>query len=246
MFSVAGRRLSATKWSLKGRAMRILVIEDHQDIAASIYDYLEELGYVMDAAGDGVTGLHLAVANNYDVIILDLGLPGIDGIDLCRRLRQDAKSTTPVLMLTARDSLESKLAGFDSGADDYLVKPFALQELAARVKVLTERVTRAPASRLQVGDLTLDAEAHEVRRAGQRIELNPTAFRLLTYLMQNTHRLVKRDELENAVWNDDPPDSDALRTHLSNLRQAVDKPFAHPLLHTVRGFGYRLTEHADD
>lgn len=227
--------------------MRVLIIEDNRDIAASIYDYLEDLGYTMDAAGDGVTGLHLAVTNDYDVIILDLGLPGIDGIDLCRRLRKDAQRATPVLMLTARDSLENKLEGFDSGADDYLVKPFALQELAARVKVLSDRVGRALTPQLQVGDLTLNLDAHEVNRAGKRINLNPTTFKLLTYMMQNPHRVIKREELEHAVWHDDPPDSDALRTHLSNLRHAIDKPFDHPLLHTVRGFGYRLTDtNADD
>lgn len=226
--------------------MRVLIIEDHQDIAASIYDYFEELGYTMDAAGDGVTGLHLAVTNDYDVIVLDLGLPGIDGVDLCRRLRADARKPTPVLMLTARDSLENKLAGFDAGTDDYLVKPFALQELAARVKVLAERVVRLPNERLQVGDLTMDLEAHDVRRGGQRIELNPTIFRILSFFMQNPHRVVKREELEHAVWQDDPPDSDALRTHLSNLRNAIDKPFEHPLLHTIRGFGYRLTDQRDE
>lgn len=222
--------------------MRILIIEDHQDIAASIYDYLEAAGYTMDAAADGVTGLHLAVTNDYDAIILDLALPGIDGIDLCRRLREDAKKPTPVLMLTARDTLDNKLEGFEAGADDYLVKPFALQELAARIKVLTERMTRLPADVLKVGDLTLDIERHEVKRGEQHLDLNPTIFKLLTFFMQNPDRVVKRKELEHVVWGDDPPDSDALRTHLSNLRNAIDKPFDQPLMHTVRGFGYQLTD----
>ena len=127
--------------------MRILVIEDNADISASIYDYLEGRGHIMDAASDGVTGLHLAVTNDYDVIVLDLGLPGIDGLDVCRRLRKDARLGTPVLMLTARDTLKQKLEGFDSGADDYLVKPFMLEELAARVKVLTERRRRGDSAR---------------------------------------------------------------------------------------------------
>jgi len=227
--------------------MKMLIIEDNQDIAASIYDYLEVLGYTVDAAGDGVTGLHLAVTEDYDVIILDLGLPGIDGIDLCRRLRQDAQRSIPVIMLTARDSLENKLEGFNSGANDYLAKPFSLKELAARVKALSERTCQTPASRLQVGDLSLDVDAHEVCRAGKQIKLNPTLFRLLMFLMQNPHRVIKRKELEYAVWRDDPPDSDALRTHLFNLRQIVDKPFDRPLLHTVRGFGYKLSDkNADD
>ena len=222
--------------------MKVLIIEDNQDIAASIYDYLDDRGCTMDAAGDGITGLHLAVTNEYDVIILDLGLPGIDGLDLCRRLRRETQQTTPVLMLTARDSLQDKLEGFDSGADDYLVKPFALQELAARVKVLGERGRRNTTPRLKFSDLVLDIDAHEVSRAGELIELNPIGFRILTYLMQNPERLIKREEMERVIWDDDPPDSDALRTHLSNLRQAVDKPFNRPLIHTVRGFGYRMTD----
>ncbi len=222
--------------------MNILIVEDNQDIAASIYDYLETLGYTIDAASDGVTGLHLALTRDYDVIILDLGLPGIDGTELCRRLRQDARRTIPVIMLTARDSLENKLEGFKSGADDYLIKPFALKELAARVKVLSERIRRIPASQLHIGDLSLNMETHVVHRAGKHINLNPTLFRLLAFLMQNPYRVIKREELEYAVWQDNPPDSDALRTHLSNLRQAVDKPFNQPLIHTVRGFGYKLTD----
>ncbi|GJL75200.1 response regulator transcription factor [Nitrosomonas sp.] len=227
--------------------MNILIVEDIQDIAASIYDYLETSGYTIDAASDGITGLHLAATKDYDVIILDLGLPGIDGVDLCRRLRQDAQRTVPILMLTARNSLEQKLEGFKSGADDYLVKPFALKELAARVKVLSERITRLPTTKLRVGDLTLDTDAHEVIRAGKQITLNPVQFRLIQFLMQNPHRVIKREELEYAVWQDDPPDSDALRTHLSNLRQLIDKPFDQQLLHTVRGFGYILTnKNAED
>lgn len=221
--------------------MNVLIIEDAQDIAASIYDYLEALGYTIEAASDGVTGLHLAVTKDFDVIILDLGLPGIDGIDLCRRLRKDAKRPTPVLMLTARSSLENKLEGFKCGADDYLTKPFSLKELAARIKALFG-ANRIPVSRLRVGELSLDIEAHEINRAGKHIYLNPTQFRIMVFLMQNPHRVIKREELEYAVWQDNPPDSDALRTHLSNLRQAVDKPFGRRLLHTIRGFGYKLTD----
>lgn len=222
--------------------MNVLIIEDNKDIAASIYDYLEAIGYTVDAAGDGVSGLHMALTNNYNVIILDLNLPGIDGIELCQRLRKDAHRTVPVIMLTARDSLDSKLEGFNSGTDDYLIKPFALKELAARVKVLSERISRVTASRLQVGDLSLDLNTHEVYRAGKFIVLNPTLFRLLAFLMQNPHRVIKREEIEQAVWQDNPPDSDALRTHLSHLRQAVDKPFNYPLIQTIRGFGYKLTD----
>ncbi|MBK7364279.1 MAG: response regulator transcription factor [Nitrosomonas sp.] len=222
--------------------MKVLIIEDNQDIASSIYDYLEALGYIVDAAGDGITGLHLAVTKDYDVIILDLGLPGIDGITLCRRLRLDAQRLIPILMLTARDSLENKLEGFKSGTDDYMAKPFSLKELAARIKVLSERINRRPTSQLIVGDLSLDVDAHEVFRAGKHINLNPTQFRLLMFLMHNAHRVISREELEYSVWKEDPPDSDALRTHLSSLRVMIDKPFDKPLLHTIRGFGYKLTD----
>jgi DNA-binding response OmpR family regulator len=222
--------------------MRILIIEDNADIAASINDYLEERGHSMDAAPDGVTGLHFAVTNDYDVIILDLGLPGIDGLDVCRRVRKDAHVGTPVLMLTARDTLKNKLEGFDSGADDYLVKPFALEELAARVKVLHDRRHRRPTEALQVADLTLDEAQHRVVRSGKAIALNPIAFKILALLMAESDRVVPRTEIEDVVWGDNPPDSDALRTHVSNLRNAIDKPFGRPLLHTIRGVGYRVAD----
>jgi DNA-binding response OmpR family regulator len=224
------------------KTMRILIIEDNADIAASIYDYLEDRGHSMDAAPDGVTGLHFAVTNDYDVIILDLGLPGIDGLDVCRRLRKDAHIGTPVLMLTARDTLNNKLEGFDSGADDYLVKPFALEELAARVQVLHDRRHRSAVEALRVADLTLDEATHRVVRCGKSIALNPIAFKILTLLMAESDRVVPRTEIEDAVWGDNPPDSDALRTHVSNLRNAIDKPFDKPLLHTIRGVGYRVAD----
>ncbi len=222
--------------------MNLLIVEDNQDIAASICDYFEALGNTIDKANDGLTGLHLALVNDYDVIILDLGLPGIDGIELCRRLRQGARRSVPIIMLTVKGSLQNKLKGFKSGADDYLIKPFALKELAARVKVLSERINRTSTSQLQIGDLSLDMDTHEVYRDGKQINLNPTLFRLLAFLMQNPHRVINRKEIEYAVWQGTPPASDALRTHFSNLRQIVDKPFEGSLIHTVHGFGYKLTD----
>ncbi|MCC8997403.1 MAG: response regulator transcription factor [Nitrosomonas sp.] len=222
--------------------MRVLIIEDNQDIALSVCDYLEAIGYTVDAAGDGVTGLHLAVTKDYDAIILDLSLPGIDGISLCRRLRQDAEKSAPILMLTARDSLENKLEGFESGANDYMAKPFSLKELAVRIRVLAEHTNYKNSKKLVVADLSMDINAHQVFRGDKYLNLNPMQFRLLRFLMQNPHRLIKREELEYEVWGDDPPDSDALRTHLSSLRQIIDKPFDRPLLHTIRGFGYKLSD----
>ncbi|MCB1976801.1 MAG: response regulator transcription factor, partial [Nitrosomonas sp.] len=176
--------------------MNVLVIEDTEDIAASIHDYLEVLGYEIDVAGDGVTGLHFTVTRNYDVVILDLNLPGIDGVDLCRRIRRDAQRAVPILMLTSRSSLEHKLEGFRSGADDYMTKPFCLKELAARVKVLSERVHRLPDTQLMVGDLMLDMNTHRVSRAGRQINLNRKLYRIMLYFMQNPHRVIEREELE--------------------------------------------------
>lgn len=227
--------------------MKVLVIEDNQDIAASIRDYLETLNYTVDIANNGMTGLNLAISIDYCVIILDLGLPDIDGVDICSRIRHDAHRSVPILMLTARSTLENKLQGFESGADDYLVKPFSLKELAARIKVLSERIGRVTEPRLRVADLTLDVNTHEVHRAGKRLELSPSSFRLLMYLMQNPHRVIAKEELERAVWQDHPPSSDALRTHLFNLRQLVDRPFNQQLLHTVRSFGFKISDrHAED
>jgi len=220
--------------------MHLLLIEDHRDLAANVCEYLEARGHVMDVAGDGVTGLHLAVTHRYDALILDLSLPGIDGLKLCRRLRQDARSAVPVIMLTARDTTRDKLAGFGIGADDYLVKPFALEELEARLQALVRRSQPQPGPLLHVADLSLDLDTLEVLRGGQRISLTPTGLRLLTLLMRAAPRVLSRAELERGVWGDSPPDSDALRSHLHALRSAIDKPFATRLLHTLHGMGYRL------
>jgi DNA-binding response OmpR family regulator len=223
--------------------MRILVVEDHRDIAENIGDYLTPKGHEIDFAADGVTGLHLAVTNHYDVIVLDLMLPGIDGLSLCRKLREVAKRDTPVLMLTARDQLDDKVEGFRAGADDYLVKPFALKELEIRLEALRRRSTSALTARvLTVGDLEFDPDTQIVKRAGKRLDLNPSLRRLLALLMANTHRVVRRDELEAALWGDDRPDADVLRAHIYALRALIDKPFERKLLHTVHGTGYRLSD----
>ena len=222
-------------------AMRILLIEDNRDLAANIADYLEAHGHIVDAACDGITGLHLAVTNDYHVIVLDLMLPGLDGIEVCRKLRLEASKETPLLMLTARDTLDDKIGGFASGADDYLVKPFALRELLARLTALGRRGVGAVASRqLKVADLELDQGTLQARRAGRVLELTPVGFRILTLLMQESPRVVTRQQLEQAVWGDQPPLSDALRTHIHALRNTIDKPFAAPLLHNVHSIGYRL------
>ena len=219
---------------------RVLVIEDNADIASLLVDFFDDRGHVADCANDGLTGLHLVSVNEYDVIILDLALPGIDGIDLCKKVRAALNKATPILMLTARDSLDEKLIGFDAGADDYLVKPFELLEVYARVQALWRRSMLSNRSFLQVSDLSLDLRTLGVERAGKTIKLNPVRLKILRLLMENTHRVVSRREIESYVWGDEPTESDALRTHLSAIRQVIDKPFDTRLLHTVHGIGYRL------
>lgn len=222
--------------------MLILIVEDNPDLVANLVDFLEVRGHTVDIAYNGYSGLGFALDNSYDAIVLDLMLPGIDGLEVCAKLRA-AGRRVPILMLTARDSLEDKLDGFASGADDYLIKPFALQELEARLLVLGRRGQGADGGQghlLQVGDLTLDTAVWRVTRAGQPLDLPPIPLKLLELLLRRAPQVVSRAELERCVWGDSPPDSDALRSHLHQLRNLIDKPFPRPLLHTVRGFGYRL------
>lgn len=222
--------------------MRILIVEDHPDILANLYGFLEPKGHVLDSARNGYAGLALASENDYDVIVLDIGLPGLNGIELCQKLRGELAIRTPVLMLTARDSLSDKVAGFDSGADDYLVKPFSLVELDIRLKALVRRSEgmKAVSHKLRFGDLEFDPDTQEATRQGVRIALTKTGYTLLRALMTAAPRIVPRETLEHALWGEDRPDSDALRTHIHALRQAIDKPFDHAMLRTVAGVGYRL------
>lgn len=222
------------------RSLRILIIEDNADIAENIGDYLEQQGHVLDFAMDGIGGLHLALTHDFDLIVLDIMLPGMDGLTFCRKLRKEAGNKTPVLMLTARDTLSDKLEGFDAGADDYLVKPFALEELAARIGVLARRGGQTSPDTLRVADLEVDIGKMQVQRAGRKIELNRACFKILIMLVQAHPNMVARKELEHALWGDQPPGSDALRSHIYALRSAIDRPFKHPLLETVHGVGYRL------
>lgn len=225
--------------------MRILIIEDNRDILANIADYLAARDYGVDCAEDGLSGLHLAATQHYDLIVLDIMLPGIDGYQLCQRLREDARRDTPIIMLTARDALEDRLRGLNAGADDYLLKPFALAELAARIEAVTRRSCGDRRRVLRVGDLTYDLDTLQVSRAGKGLKLNPIGLKLLAVLMQKSPAVVRREALEEALWGDDSPDSDSLRSHIHLLRQTIDKPFPAPLLHTVHGLGYRLVEHSD-
>lgn len=225
--------------------MHILVVEDNVDILTNVLDYLELQGYSVDCAQDGLSGLHLAASNHYDLIVLDIMLPGIDGYQFCKRLREDARRDTPILMLTARDALEDRLRGLRSGADDYLIKPFSLAELAARIEAITRRIQGAGVAELRVADLVFDPATHQVSRAGRLLKLNPMGTKLLVLLMQKSPAVVTREVMEMAMWGDETPDRDSLRSHIHQLRQVVDKPFAHPLIHTVHGVGYRLVEQGE-
>lgn len=226
--------------------MRILLVEDNRDILANLADYLTLKGYTVDCAQDGLSGLQLASSQHFDLLVLDVMLPGIDGFTLCQRLREEARSSTPVIMLTARDTLDDRLQGFRSGADDYLLKPFALSELAARIEAVLRRSQGMNRRNLQVGDLAYDLDTLEVSRAGRPLKLNPLGLKILEILMQRSPNVVRRDALEEAIWGEDCPDSDSLRSHIHQLRQVIDKPFAQPLLHTVHGVGYRLVAEPAD
>lgn len=221
--------------------MRLLIIEDNRDILANLADYLALKGYIVDCANDGLTGLHLAATQHHDLIVLDVMLPGLDGFSLCRRLRESERSNVPIIMLTARDALDDRLHGFSVGADDYLTKPFALPELAARIEAVLKR-TRGSANELRVADLHFNLDTMEAHRGGIALHPGPIGLKLLTVLMRKSPAVVRREVLEETLWGDSPPDSDSLRSHIHALRQQIDKPFPKPLLHTVHGIGYRLAE----
>lgn len=222
--------------------MNILLIEDNRDLATNLFDYFEAKGHAMDLAGDGISGLHFAASNQYDVLILDLMLPGIDGLTLCRRLRESGKMT-PILMLTARDSLDDKIAGLEAGADDYVVKPFSMREVDARLHALVRRSqVREVGSTLKVGDLSFDTGTFRVMRGQRIIELPPVPLKLLEILMRHSPRVLPREEIEREIWGDSPPDSDALRAHLYILRGAIDKQNDKPLIRTLRGIGYQISD----
>ena len=224
----------------------ILYIEDNRGIAEMVGDFLERRGHVVDHASNGVTGLHLAANQSFDVIVLDLMLPGMSGLALCRKLRQEVKKSTPVLMLSARDTLQDKLDGLNAGADDYLAKPFQIRELEARVRALIRRDRgQVSGEVLCVGDLVLDNATLHLTRAGHELRVSPIGLKLLNILMRKSPRVVSRQDVKHEIWGDDAqPDTDALRSHIYNLRKVIDKPFQRPLLHTVRptGSGYRLAD----
>jgi len=224
--------------------MHILLVEDEARLAAAIRRVLQEEGHVVDAVDDGGDALLQAASEEYDVIILDVMLPGLDGYEVARRLRK-AENTTPILMLTARDSVQDRVTGLDAGADDYLVKPFALAELLARVRALTRRaqMTSGEPGKLQLGDLELDLRTREAVRQGKRIELTSREFALLETLMRHPGQVLTRSQLLDRVWSlDVVTESNVVDIYIHYLRNKIDRDFEPKLLRTVRGAGYALRE----
>lgn len=223
--------------------MIVLLVEDHRPLAQTTTSFLEAEGFEVDYAADGLSALNIASSNVYDAIILDLMLPKLDGYTICHELRTNSKIDTPILMLTARDTLEDKLKGFEQGADDYLVKPFEQRELLARLNALIKRHRGEVSSkRLIIGDLTLDTGTMQVWRGGKELTLSPTGYRILRILMRESPNVVSRDAIEQELWGDAVPDSDVLRSHLYNLRKSVDMPYEVPLIQTIKGVGFKLVE----
>ena len=222
--------------------MRVLLVEDERKISAYVKRGLEEQGYAVDAVYTGTEGVEWAEAAAYDLLILDILLPEIDGLTVCRELRRRGLRM-PILMLTARDNVDDRVAGLDAGADDYLVKPFALKELLARLRALTRRGADAPKSPLlEVGDLSLDSLSHRVRRAGRLIELTAKEYAVLEYLMREAGRVLTRTLIAEHVWNYDVYNqSNVVDVYIRNLRRKIDDQFEAKLIHTVRGAGYQLS-----
>ena len=218
--------------------MRILIIEDHPRLAGSVATALREQSFAVDTAARGEEALYQAAVNAYDLLILDLGLPGaIDGMEVCRRLRADG-SRVLILMLTARDATTDRIAGLDAGADDYLVKPFALPELLARVRALLRRGEVVTPRTIEIGDLRIDTSGQRVERRGARVELTAREYALLEYLARNAGRVIGRAEIADHVWDEHyEPVSNLIEVYVQRLRRKLGPP---PLLHTRRGAGYVL------
>ncbi len=222
-------------------ALDILLIEDNADLADNVIDYLEALGHRLHYAADGEAGLREALTGPIDVILLDLALPRRDGISVCAEIRRRSDHRIPILMLTARDTLDDKLAGFASGTDDYLVKPFSLAELAARIAALAQRPQLGRPHSLIIGPLAIDRQMRTAARAGQPLRLSPLLWDILLLLAEASPQPVTRSEIARRLWGDEPPSSDALRSHIHLLRQVVDKPFGAAMIETVHSIGFRLS-----
>lgn len=225
--------------------MRMLIVEDELGVAGFVRQGLTEAGYTVDVASDGALGLEYALTSEYAVIIIDIMLPVLNGLELLHEVR-DRRIKTPVLLLTARDRLDDRVKGLDAGADDYLVKPFAFPELLARLRALLRRPPLQAGSLLQVDDLEMDVPRREVRRAGRHIELSPREFALLELLLRHPDQVLTRTQILERVWSFDfYNDSNVVDVYIGYLRRKIDSNAAHPLIKTVRGVGFRLGIEAD-
>ncbi len=225
--------------------MRILLVEDNRRLSDSLKSILTEDGYVVDPVYDGLDAEEMGLMDVYDLIILDVMLPGKDGIAVCRELR-NKKRAVPILMLTARDALEDRVMGLDSGADDYLVKPFEMDELRARIRALLRRESGPKSGSLQISDLILDPATHTVMRNGQLIELTAKEFSLLEYLMRHENHLITREMAENHLWNyENLVMSNVVDVYIRRLRRKIDEGHEPKLLETIRGAGYRIADKSE-
>lgn len=222
--------------------MNVLLVEDSKNVAEVIFDYFEGGSIELDYAATGTLGLQLAKTNNYDCIVLDLMLPGIDGLKICELLR-DEGNDTPVIMLTARDTDDDMLKGFNIGADDYIVKPFNIEVLEARLMSLTRRHSGSGfKTELKHDALKMNLSTYQVWRDGLEIKLSPSCFKILQLLIEKAPEILSRQEIESALWTNDMPDQDVLRKHIYQLRTKVDKPFNSQLIETIPKIGYRLNK----
>lgn len=222
-------------------SLAVLLMDDNTDILCNVRDYLEMNGMAVETAINGKEALERLSQRSYAVCVLDIGLPDVDGLTVCKTLRANGDKT-PILMLTARDSIDDRVTGLEVGADDYLIKPFSLRELNARVQALVRRAYGDSEMKLRVGDLTFDLSTTQVNRAGKPIKLNPTCLTILKELMIRSPAIVSRSRLEAQVWGGGAPDSDSLRANIYLLRQAIDKAFDKKLIHTHPGLGWSINE----
>jgi two-component system response regulator ArlR len=226
---------------VKMKCYRILIIEDERQIARFVELELNHEGYQVELATDGREGLRKMDQSHYDLIILDIMLPGLNGIEVCRRIRQN--STIPIIMLTAKDDVASKVMGLDVGADDYLTKPFAIEELLARIRVIARRENQQTLSKITVADLSLDLTAYQVFRAGKTVDLTKKEFELLHYLVRNQGVVLSREQIMGQVWGYDYfGDTNNVDVYIKYLRRKIDDPYEKKLIHTVRGFGYVIKD----
>ncbi len=226
--------------------MRILVVEDEKKVANFIKHALEEERFIVETANDGITALNVVLNNHFDAIVLDVMLPGKDGLTLLREIR-DSGNSTPIILLTARASVEDKVAGLDLGADDYLPKPFSYDELAARIRSILRRSSPEKSTKLRAGDLVLDTVSHLAIRQGREIELTTKEYALLEYMMRNKNRILSRSTITQHVWKHNfDPESNIIDVYIKRLRSKIEKDGEKPLVQSIRGVGYRLREFASE